>query len=294
MVRLATAVLTVALTTLMTAASSAAPSVSRPAPDISEYVALGDSYTAGPLIPDLLVAQGCFRSTNNYPALLARALQVDVVRDVSCSGAQTTNMLEPQVTALGTVPPQFSALTPTTDLVTVGVGGNDFGVFATLVDHCTTLRSQDPTGSPCEDEFTAGGSDVLLHRVHQTSQRLLTVVQQIRQRAPNARVIVVGYPQIVPVHGTCPDLLPLADGDYAYAGRIAGALNSGLRRAAAWGGAEFVSAYRATRGHSICAEDPWINGQYLDPTAAAAYHPFAPEMVAVADAVQTRLAAGPR
>ena len=106
---------------LATIATTAGPADAAPAtrltpPVVTRYVALGDSYTAGPLIPVTQVANGCFRSTNNYPSLVARALAVPTFVDVSCSGAQTKDMTTGQLPG---VAPQFDALTPDTDLVSV-------------------------------------------------------------------------------------------------------------------------------------------------------------------------------
>jgi len=285
--RAAFAALIVLLTCALAAPGAAAPRAQSASYD--EYVALGDSYTAGPLIPTLRLASGCFRSTNNYPALLAQRLGVETFRDVSCSGADTADMTSRQQTSLGSVPAQFAALDDETDLVTVGVGGNDGSVFGELVGFCTTLRATDPTGSPCRDHFGADGRDELRERVDRTTTRLIAVVRGIRARSPEARVLVVGYPQIAPLRGTCPGLLPLADGDYRYATEIERALNAGLRLAAKRNRADYVNAFRVSRGHHICATDPWINGQHTDPARAQRYHPFASGMVGVADAVEAAL-----
>ena len=65
------------------------------------YVALGDSYTSGPLIPfQRLDRIGCLRSTNNYPSVVARRLGHTVLTDVSCAGADTTDVTRPQELAL--------------------------------------------------------------------------------------------------------------------------------------------------------------------------------------------------
>ncbi|HVK36487.1 MAG TPA: SGNH/GDSL hydrolase family protein, partial [Microlunatus sp.] len=46
--------------------------VTAPGPAPVDYVALGDSFSAGPLVPEARSdPAGCFRSTNNYPAYLA-------------------------------------------------------------------------------------------------------------------------------------------------------------------------------------------------------------------------------
>lgn len=80
----------------------------------------------------------------------------------------------------------------------------------------------------------------------------------------------MGYPQIIPASGTCPDLLPLATGDYAYARRINELLASTVQEAARASGAEYVDVFRASAGHDICAKDPWINGLVTDPARPGA------------------------
>ncbi len=98
----------------------------------SAYVALGDSFTAGPLIPNQTgKPEGCARSDRNYPALVAQSIRPSGFRDVSCSSARTTHMTRPQRVpnedSPQQNPPQFAALAPDIRLVTVGIGGNDIG-----------------------------------------------------------------------------------------------------------------------------------------------------------------------
>jgi hypothetical protein len=74
-------------------------------------VALGDSYTAGPLIATQQPTPlGCLKSDHNYPHLVAAVLQVTTFRDASCSGATTVNMTSPQNVTPGPNPPQFDSL----------------------------------------------------------------------------------------------------------------------------------------------------------------------------------------
>jgi len=285
---LLTGLIVAGLATIATTAgpADAAPATRLTPPVVTRYVALGDSYTAGPLIPVTQVANGCFRSTNNYPSLVARALAVPTFVDVSCSGAQTKDMTTGQLPG---VAPQFDALTPDTDLVSVSIGGNDFSVFGTLVGFCPTLRASDPTGAPCRDAMRADGRDRLLADVQQTSQRVETVVRRVHELAPHARVVVVGYPQIAPRQGTCPDLLPLADGDYQYANQVNKRLTQALQHAAAVTHSSYVNLFLASRGHDICSAQPWINGQFTDPTRALNFHPFAVEEAAAAQLVLAAL-----
>ena len=101
--------------------------------------------------------------------------------------------------------------------------------------------------------------------------------------------MLVGYPQLAPSQGTCPDLLPLADGDYHYANQVNMRLTMAVRHAAAQTHVDYVDVWRASQGHDICSADPWINGQVTDPTRAQNYHPFANEQAAVAALILDQL-----
>jgi len=263
---------------------------SLPVAEIDRYVALGDSFTAGPLIPRVVPSLGCVRSTHGYPALVAATLHVRSVADASCSGADTTDLRHPQATGFAAVPPQLSALSRNTDLVTLGIGGNDFGVYRRLVSVCPRVRSRDPDGSPCRAHFRGAAGDRLLAAVDRTGARLDRAVAQVRARAPRATVLLVGYPRIAPARGTCPDSLPFADGDYRYADLVERRLNQAMRRAARTNRAGFVDTYAASRGHDVCAgADAWVNGQRTEVGRALAYHPFRAYMDAVARLVAARV-----
>jgi lysophospholipase L1-like esterase len=274
-------------------ATTATPEQERPLPRISRYVALGDSFTAAPFVPEYEQRSGdCVRSTANYPKLVARQLKTTAL-DRSCSGADSRDLTTGTATRHGNVPPQFAALDRRTDLVTLSMGGNDALVFGTLVTECPTYRDADPTGSPCRDAMRRGGGDRLLTALKQTRRSLAAAISQIRQLAPRARVLVVGYPKLAPDEGTCPDLLPLADGDYAYADELNRGLNQALDGAAKTAGVEFIDVYDASEGHDVCAAEPWVNGEVTITDQALAYHPFAREQRAVAELVLDRLRTPP-
>lgn len=241
------------------------------------YAALGDSYSAAPLVPVTDVANGCFRSSNNYPALVAKALGA-TLDDRTCGGARTKDFATSQLTG---VAPQLSAVTAKTTLVTVGIGGNDEDVFTTLVGRCTSLRGQDPTGSPCRASMTSSGQDTLLAALDRTQRNITTAVGAVKAKAPQAKILLVGYPHIIAARSTCSQL-PLAQGDYAYAEKINRRLTDAVRGAARATGTTYVDVWRASKGHDICARVPWINGSVNDQRRAARYHPFAVEQQAVA------------
>lgn len=255
----------------------------------AHYVALGDSYTAGPFVPATDLADGCLRSDGNYPSQLAEKLHITDVTDVSCSAASTRDLAGRQhIYQDATVSPQLAAVHADTDLVTLGIGGNDFNLFATLVQECASLRGSDPAGSPCTDALAARGTD-LVAQTDQIGTRVARSIRTVQQRAPDATVVLVGYPRLAPSHGSCPRLLPFATGDLAMADRVAAALNGALGGAARRTGVEFVDMYAASQGHDVCSADPWVNGRSTDRAAALAYHPFAAEMSAVADRIVARV-----
>ncbi len=252
---------------------------------VGRYVALGDSFTAGPLIPYVDASRtSCLRSSANYPAVLAGWLGAESLVDVSCSGADTSDLTDQQL----------AAVTPSTDLVTVGMGGNDFGIFGTLVRRCPDLTATDPTGAPCRAAFTRpDGTDDLLARARRVESRLVTALRTVAQRAPDAVVAVIGYPRIVPASGTCA-ALPFAAGDYAWADRVERELNRALAAAAARAGAHYVDTYRPSRGHDACSSTAWVNGAATSPTRALAFHPYAAGMRAsAAAALRSLVGRGP-
>jgi lysophospholipase L1-like esterase len=231
------------------------------------------------------VANGCFRSDHNYPSLVAKALHAKLA-DRTCSGAQTQDFTTAQYAE---VPPQQTALTSATSLVTVGLGGNDGQVFRTLTEKCPALRASDPTGSPCAKALDVGGSDQLVQALKQTEKNLAAVLDEVRARSPKAKVLAIGYPQIVSADHMC-SKLPLAAGDYAYLEKVNRALTEAVQDAAKQSGATYVDVWTASSGHDVCSTDPWINGSVDQQGKALRYHPFAAEQAAVAKLVESAAA----
>lgn len=243
---------------------------------VGRYVALGDSYAAGPLIP-LQTGQpaGCLRSNQNYPSVLATSAGADVV-DVSCSGARTDDLTAPQPVRPGPNPPQLDALDGSENLVTLTIGGNDIG-FADIIARCTTVSSTNLAGAACRDSFSRGGEDELSGRIDGTASKVADALDEIRERSPQARVAVVGYPTILPDSGPgCYPIVPFSAGDTAYLREVEQKLNAMLAGEARDAGVDFVDTYTPTVGHDVCQLPPrkWVEG--LVPTSPAApVHPNA-------------------
>jgi lysophospholipase L1-like esterase len=255
------------------------------------YVALGDSYTSGPLIPYLTGSPaGCLRSSHDYPALVAAATGASSFTDVSCSGASTANMTAPESVVFGTNPPQLNAVKASTTLVTLGIGGNDIG-FSGIVLLCSGLSFIDPFGAPCKRHYTGGGLDQLAEAVAQTGPKVAAILEDIHSRAPAARVLLVGYPALLPATGDgCWPLAPFASGDVPYLRGVELKLNQMLASEAAAHGATYVDTYTDSTGHSLCngPGTKWIEG--IVPTSLAApVHPNAPGEKAMARQVLAAL-----
>ena len=101
-------------------------------------MALGDSYAAGLDIPDQTGATaGCGQSTSSYPFLVARSLRLKLT-DMSCSSATIPSLSAAGARGHGANPAQLSALSATTALVTLGIGGNDVG-WAGIIARCAEM-----------------------------------------------------------------------------------------------------------------------------------------------------------
>ncbi|MFL6173874.1 MAG: SGNH/GDSL hydrolase family protein [Marmoricola sp.] len=247
-------------------------------PHYAEYVALGDSWSADVVIanleglPDSTYAPiDCAQSKVSYPKLVAKALGVPKFADATCGSATTDDFSSTQ-TGLplgGTNPAQFDRLTPTTDLVTVGIGGNDAG-FAGAAVSCINLLPTNTSafsglslpfsipflgsGLPlggCKQNFVKDGRDLLAERIAASEPKLVAALAEIHRRSPNARVLMLDYLDAIPAKG-CYPLVPITNSDMAYLHDTFLKLNAMVKQAAAEGGAEFVDTYDDSHGHDVC------------------------------------------
>jgi lysophospholipase L1-like esterase len=255
----------------------------------TRYVALGDSYSAGPLIPPQGgTPPGCLRSGANFPSVVAAGLGASLV-DVSCSGATTDDFTAPQDVVLGQAPPQLDALTGAESLVTLTIGGNDLG-FADIIQRCAVTSPLAPFGAGCRDSY----GTTLDSRIAVVGEKVATALAAITERSPAATVALVGYPALLPDEGPgCFPVVPFSAGDVAWLRGVEKDLNATLAARAAAAGVTFVDTYTPTIGHDMCQVPgvKWIEG--LIPTAPAApVHPNAQGMRAMGDAVLAALDSG--
>jgi lysophospholipase L1-like esterase len=231
----------------------------------ASYVAMGDSYTAGPGITPVspTAPEGCLQSAANYPHLVASALHLSLT-DVSCSGAKTEDFT---VSQLPGQPPQFDALTPSTQVVTVGMGGNDGNLFETLVLGCTALDLGQPNvGAPCQEHYES----FVKKTFEEFTPAQEAALREIHVLSPKAKVFVVGYPEITPVNGYCPSAIPWTTGDLKWFNLdVQRRGNANIRREAIANGATFVDTFTLSMGHNACEE---VGVRWIEPLFGSLTH----------------------
>ncbi|HEX6343385.1 SGNH/GDSL hydrolase family protein [Umezawaea sp.] len=248
-----------------------------------QVAALGDSYAAGTGAGDYEPGtEGvCYRSANSAAAVVvadlrSRGKQVDFT-NVMCSGAAIADLS----TTFKEQPPQLDALSKSTDLVFLTVGGNDVG-FAEYAGLCI------------QSDCTGAGAQLVLGQLPAMSAKLTALLVDVKQRSPRARVVLGGYGRAFAPGPNAPDV-PLdpicGDGILTLPERAEGAtvsqgvdraVRDGVRAARARGvNAVYASAYtddgtlRAEfEGHSACqGGTPYYRG--LDALAPGQEGPVA-------------------
>ena len=219
------------------------------------YVALGDSYSsglgAGSYIPS---SGGCARSTRAYSALWAGANQPVSYISAACAGATTADVLSRQL----------SALSGSTTLVSITIGGNDVG-FSSVMETCV-LRST----STCVAAINAAEGEVS----SELPGELDRVLAAITAHAPGARVVVLGYPHLYDLarSATC---IGLSTTDRTDLNQAADLLDGQIRAAAARHGDVFADVRAAFAGHENCdGASSWLHAlNFFD--LSESYHPTA-------------------
>jgi lysophospholipase L1-like esterase len=244
----------------------------------TNYISLGDSYTSGPLITDQTGEPlGCLRSDRNWPALTKPNIRVTGFRDMSCSGAQTNDMWSPQgVDPGGPNPAQLSVVDGAAKVVTLQIGGNDIG-FSDIIKTCAL---QNPFGSGCTADYVRNGRDEISDEINATAPKIDAIVAEIKRKAPQAEVFLVGYPTLIPQSGNgCYPLVPVLAKDVPYLRAKTVELNGMIAARAAAAGVHYIDLYGPSAGHDFCASasNKWVEG--IIPTAVAApVHPNAKGM----------------
>jgi lysophospholipase L1-like esterase len=236
---------------------------------------MGSSYAAGPGLGEMKpgTPARCARSTVNYATLLAARLDL-MLDDQSCSGATIAHILGPW----GELPAQIDAVTPETRLVTVTIGGNDLNfvgaLFAASCRSAGDPRSCPEPGFPDEADYSA------------VERELTTLAQEVRRRAPEARLVFVQYVRVVP--GQVCAATPIDPTLAARSLAVEERLFAITAKVATDNGASVLPADELSRTHTPCDATPWSNGNPLgyDGATGAPWHPNAAGMAGIAAALE--------
>ncbi|MFE0422754.1 SGNH/GDSL hydrolase family protein [Streptomyces sp. NPDC058953] len=276
---------------LALAASVLVPTGSAGAADQYEWAALGDSYTSGLFVGDPLPAlgdasrDGCDRTTDAYPDVVERelaeyppGLPVNLT-DVSCGAATIADIATTRQTPISPVQPpeggwpavdtqiERAGLGDGTDIVTIGVGGNSLP-FGDVLLKCL---EQGVAGKSCREYYTnpPEGVESIGDRLARVQDEYIEMLAGVHQAAPNAKVITVGYPAVLPENGTDCNRLSLNElGSITHADvdwlrdEVLKPLNSTIQRVAEFFGDRYTDIYSSSVGHDACqpAGTKWVEG----------------------------------
>ncbi len=252
-------------------------------PHNARYVAMGSSFAAGTGINGIKpgTPQRCGRSASNYATLLAGKLGL-ALDDQTCGGATTAHILSPW----SELAPQIDAVDADTRLVTLTIGGNDVGYVMNLfAASCAADEGFTVQGikRPCPSMRSPKADDYA-----RLEASLRTVTQEVRRRAPQARIVFVQYVKLVPD-------IPCATSQLSPEGalltrEIGEQLAKVTARAAAAEGAQVLAANELSRGHTLCDADRWSVGAKPDGIEAPApWHPTAAGHAAIAVELENML-----
>lgn len=170
---------------------------------------------------------------------------------MACSGAKTTD-----VTAT-----QLSALSASTTLISITIGGNDVG-FSSIMQDCILQGT-----TVCVNEINNAKADAKAN----LPGKLATVYNAIKSKAPNAHVVVLGYPEFYDLSKDCVGISQ--ESRTAIDGGI-DVLDSIIGTAAGKAGFTYADVRNSFSGHEICDSGRWlhsVNFLHLEES----YHPTA-------------------
>jgi lysophospholipase L1-like esterase len=216
------------------------------------YVALGDSYSAGNGAGNYDSSSGdCHRSFSAYPYLWKNAHSPSSFSDTACSGAVTTDVTNSQL----------GPLNSSTGLVSLTIGGNDAG-FSDVMTTCVTGSDSD-----CVNRVNTAETYVR----NTLPARLDATYNAIRAKAPNARVVVLGYPDMYTLNVFC---IGLDSTKHAKIDEAADVLDTTTAARAAAHGFTFGDVRSTFKGHELCSGDDYLHSLVVSPSWES-YHPTA-------------------
>ncbi|WLQ07191.1 SGNH/GDSL hydrolase family protein [Arthrobacter oryzae] len=247
-----------------------------------DYVAIGDSYTAGTGAgaADKPAGTTCWQSTPGYVGDVDKTGRVSLVVNAACHGALLTGGTEKSVQTQIQTLAYTQDLNASTGMVTITAGANDAGVSPVLFA-CATNGVEVCANAVAASEGALG----------QVGAGLASAYATIHALAPNAKIAVLGYPRLFePADGN-----PYFSADeQVLINRATDSLNTAIAGAVASakaGGADaqFVDVTTRFAGHAVNSDDPWIAYDSGNPLADTNFHPNPTGHRAYATAIMTEV-----
>lgn len=224
----------------LVAGASALPASAVPGP---AYVGLGDSIAAG-TGGSTYVDTACLRTTAAYPTQLGGL-------NNACFGATTSIVVQTQL----------GALNGSVKRVSVTVGANDIGA-GEVAAACVSA----PQSTTCQQALATS----LFVDLPKLPGKIRTMISAIRAKAPNATVVLTGYPRLFTVSPTEPAIQQTMENTINYATDL---LNTTIAASAYANRASFSSVTWAFIGHGIGSADPWIHSPLDTANQLEWFHP---------------------
>ncbi|MEU3374287.1 SGNH/GDSL hydrolase family protein [Streptomyces sp. NPDC006660] len=249
-------------------------------------VTMGDSYSsgegAGAYSPESDTNHGtpqwnaCRRSANSWARKVILPFNSTPTGDladrydpsvdfqnVTCSGAQTSQLTAGNPTQWGLMGNYHEksqidsgVLSADTSLVMLTIGGNDGDNFTNAIKNCYVIGVCD------RNDYTA--------KIDQSVEDTGTLIGQIQKAAPNAQIVLMGYPHLVAKDpcwaGNFDALNSMAD----YVRDKQKAKTDQLKQAGVK--VAFADAIPAFQGHGVCDTDEWINAIVAGPNGDGDFH----------------------
>jgi len=223
----------------------------------TKYVALGDSYSSG-TGTRTFYEPTCQRSVYAYPYLLHQAHPEWTFVDAACAGAKTGDILNTQA----------NSLTSDTNWVSYTIGGNDAG-FSHVITECA-LPSW---ASDCNGAI----NEAQAYIQNTLPGRLDLVNNKIKEKSPNAQVVVLDYPRLFNGQN-CNLFTFFTSSEETRLNETADMLKNVISAAATRAGSNFHfgNVIPPFIGHAVCdggsgSSTEWING--LSEPTSESYHP---------------------
>lgn len=232
---------------------TAPPATASPPDPHIDYVALGDSYTAGTGAGDWSWTYPCIQTAGGYVDVLDTLDAVDLLANNACHGSLLRDTAQPgNVPSVADQVAQLAAagkLSRGTELVSMTAGANDVGVNVVLFT-CATSTATDCSRA-VKTAVTA---------MPAVGAVLVRTFAAIHKQAPKAKIAVPGYPRLFNPAGA--PVIPVENQRLVNQGTAL--LNATIAAAAATAKAlyganvQYVDVTARFAGHEVNTADPWI------------------------------------